>query len=380
MRNDTLRAWGSRYVRLVLERSGRNKRKACRALGISYHTLQAYLRYAHRLQVSSAQEIAPNTRPRASWTHPAQLDRRKRGTAVAVRGHAHVRFVPRRAERRAADHRADGATVAEVGMSRTTRVMAFLFAMGWSPHSPRGRETARRAERRGNYQEHDRATNTSFTATTDAAGNAVLTLHGGDFTLEKVIAHTGDATLRLSQGKDVVTIAISQGGFQVARGQKALRVDPRCRLAGQGGQRPVNPVGSQAVRSFKRLVSALEQRDETEDDGPLALSAMVDGAIVQLLDGDPDASRRLAKRITRKQRAALRVVKAGRLPGVMVDCIGLYQVALMSAYGQFESCAIESTDYSWWSRDLVFQLCSWEWAIRSQQYIWQFIGCFMFPW
>jgi transcriptional regulator with PAS, ATPase and Fis domain len=44
-RNDTLRAWGSRYVRLVLERSGRNKRRACRALDISYHTLQAYLEY-----------------------------------------------------------------------------------------------------------------------------------------------------------------------------------------------------------------------------------------------------------------------------------------------------------------------------------------------
>jgi transcriptional regulator with PAS, ATPase and Fis domain len=43
---ETLRAWGSRYVRLVLERSGRNKRKACRSLGISYHTLQAYLRDA----------------------------------------------------------------------------------------------------------------------------------------------------------------------------------------------------------------------------------------------------------------------------------------------------------------------------------------------
>ena len=59
MRNDTLRAWGSRYVRLVLERSGRNKRKACRALGISYHTLQAYLRYAHRLQLSSVHERSP---------------------------------------------------------------------------------------------------------------------------------------------------------------------------------------------------------------------------------------------------------------------------------------------------------------------------------
>jgi transcriptional regulator with PAS, ATPase and Fis domain len=47
-RHDTLRVWGSRYVRLVLERNGRNKRAACRVLGISYHTLQAYLRDAHR--------------------------------------------------------------------------------------------------------------------------------------------------------------------------------------------------------------------------------------------------------------------------------------------------------------------------------------------
>jgi transcriptional regulator with PAS, ATPase and Fis domain len=59
VRDDTLRAWGSRYVRLVLERCGRNKRKACRALGISYHTLQSYLQYAHRLQVSTAKETPP---------------------------------------------------------------------------------------------------------------------------------------------------------------------------------------------------------------------------------------------------------------------------------------------------------------------------------
>jgi transcriptional regulator with PAS, ATPase and Fis domain len=45
-RNETLRAWGSRYARLVLERCRGNKREACRVLGISYHTLVAYLRYS----------------------------------------------------------------------------------------------------------------------------------------------------------------------------------------------------------------------------------------------------------------------------------------------------------------------------------------------
>jgi transcriptional regulator with PAS, ATPase and Fis domain len=44
-RNDSLRAWASRYSRLVLERCEGNKREACRVLDISYHTLQSYLRF-----------------------------------------------------------------------------------------------------------------------------------------------------------------------------------------------------------------------------------------------------------------------------------------------------------------------------------------------
>jgi len=42
---ESMRAWGSRYARLVLERCGNNKRRACRELGISYHTLRSYLRF-----------------------------------------------------------------------------------------------------------------------------------------------------------------------------------------------------------------------------------------------------------------------------------------------------------------------------------------------
>jgi transcriptional regulator with PAS, ATPase and Fis domain len=41
----SMRAWGSRYARLMLERAGGNKREACRRLRISYHTLNAYLAY-----------------------------------------------------------------------------------------------------------------------------------------------------------------------------------------------------------------------------------------------------------------------------------------------------------------------------------------------
>jgi len=52
-RNDTLRAWTSRYARLVLNRCQGNKREACRVLDISYHTLQAYLRFPWQEEVAA---------------------------------------------------------------------------------------------------------------------------------------------------------------------------------------------------------------------------------------------------------------------------------------------------------------------------------------
>jgi transcriptional regulator with PAS, ATPase and Fis domain len=61
--DETMRAWGSRYARLVFERCGRNKRRACRVLDISYHTLQGYLRDAQLADSEQAQS--------ASWVQSA---------------------------------------------------------------------------------------------------------------------------------------------------------------------------------------------------------------------------------------------------------------------------------------------------------------------
>lgn len=65
---DTMRAWGSRYARLVLEKNAGNKRQACRALDISYHTLNSYLRYrpvksGHAALARQAQEFVSQGSP-----------------------------------------------------------------------------------------------------------------------------------------------------------------------------------------------------------------------------------------------------------------------------------------------------------------------------
>ena len=73
LRDDSMRAWGSRYARIVLDRCGNNKRRACRVLGISYHTLQAYLRYGDTTTGRSARSpVRGGERPPArSRARPA---------------------------------------------------------------------------------------------------------------------------------------------------------------------------------------------------------------------------------------------------------------------------------------------------------------------
>lgn len=53
----TLRAWSSRYARLVLDRCAGNKRRACDELDISYHTLKALLEYGAGAQSGDARPL-----------------------------------------------------------------------------------------------------------------------------------------------------------------------------------------------------------------------------------------------------------------------------------------------------------------------------------
>ena len=86
--DETMRSWGSRYARLMLERCRGNKREACRRLAISYHTLNAYLRFrpasGRRRRVrrvppcppsrssSNAGHSGESAGPRQRWRGPAE--------------------------------------------------------------------------------------------------------------------------------------------------------------------------------------------------------------------------------------------------------------------------------------------------------------------
>jgi DNA-binding NtrC family response regulator len=77
-RDESLRAWCSRYVRVVLERCGGNKRRACELLDISYHKLQAHLDY------ESAPRFIPLSAPAVVSGRQEKADTRNEGVVARL--------------------------------------------------------------------------------------------------------------------------------------------------------------------------------------------------------------------------------------------------------------------------------------------------------
>jgi hypothetical protein len=232
---------------------------------------------------------------------------------------------------------------------------------------------------RAPYRESDQATGAVLAAAPDDQGNARFVLTVNELRVEKTLATNGDTTLRLVEGADVVTISMNSAGYAVERGNRRARFDPQGATTEDLDAVRAVLLGSRAVRSFRMLTAAFEARDEGDQDTPLVLATLVDGAIVQLLDGDSGAPSRIAKRMTRKLRTRLKPAKL--MPGSLFfdDCVLRYEMGVLDAWSLLSQCQDSAWSMPWYSWWLAESFCELEWFLRSQQYIYQFMSCFAYP-
>jgi len=229
------------------------------------------------------------------------------------------------------------------------------------------------------YREHDDATGAILTAAPDDQGNARFVLTVNELRVEKTLATNGDTTLRLIDRSDAVTITLSNAGYAVERANRRARFDPQSATTEDLDAVRSVLLGSRAVRSFRMLTAAFEARDDGDEDTPLVLGTLVDGAIVQLLDGDSGAPSRIAKRMTRKLRARLKPAKL--MPGTLFfdDCVIRYEMGVLDAWSLLSQCQESAWSMPWYYWWLSESFCELEWFLRSQQYLYQFMSCFAYP-
>jgi hypothetical protein len=255
----------------------------------------------------------------------------------------------------------------------------FLLAASIQPAGAqsRGNRDAAQSPRRA-HEERDTLTGAIFSARPDGQGNARFAVSVDDFVLEKILAPSGDATIRLTQGKDIVTVVLDHNGYAVERAERTARFDAQSGQAEDLDSIRSVLLGSRAVRTFRRLAASLEDRDDDKnlELEPLMVATLVDGALVQLLDGDSGAAGRVGKRITRKRRAAMRPARL--TPGDMIsyDCVTQYETQLVDAWDLYQGCRDSATGVRWYLWYFSDSFCEVEWLLRSQQYIYQFMQCF----
>jgi hypothetical protein len=240
-----------------------------------------------------------------------------------------------------------------------------------APPRPAGAAVWQRA-----HTEHDRALEASFTATADARGNAVLLVQTGDLSLEKTVTAAGAATLRIARDKDVVSIAIGQGGYTVRRGKRSASFDPGSPREDAADAVRAVLAGSKAVRGFREFSGVLEARGG-DDDCAMELAALVDGAMVAMLDGDPGAVERIGRRIAGKRRDGAQ--RARYRPAQFADCVLGYEQSLLYSYDLYWTCMQAAEASAWYFWYFAKSMCDWEFLVRSQQYVFQFVTCLAIP-
>jgi len=255
----------------------------------------------------------------------------------------------------------------------------FTLAAAIQPAVAQPRSQSGQQNTRPQYQERDERTGATLAVTPDAQGNATFSLKVEELRVEKTLATNGDTTIRLIEGPDVVTITLNSLGYLVERGERQARFDPRNGTVDDLDAVRRVLLGSGAVRSFRRLTAAFEARDEGNEDTPLVLGALVDGAIVQLLDGDSGAPSRIARRVTRKLRARLKPAKFGPGGFLFDDCVLAYEIAVLDAWSLLSQCQESAEGMRWYVWWLAEAFCEFEWFLRSQQYMYQFVSCFAVP-
>jgi len=207
--------------------------------------------------------------------------------------------------------------------------------------------------------------------TMEADGGLAVTATAGDLTVRKQVYADGRFVVRVAtRGEDRLLISGTPNGLRVAYGAEAvvdLRADGESEYERKARRVRGWLARSDAVQRFRQINEALERQEAMS---PEALSLRVTGALLSELLGDPGASQRLSRSLTRKVLHRLRKVQAGHT----TSCWDTYQRLVVAAASALESCLASFAVYN-----PLRNACSFVWTLQVESAWFQFLSCSSFP-
>src|SRR5436309_7301063 len=220
-----------------------------------------------------------------------------------------------------------------------------------------GADVVRLAVRSQPQHDAKRGITYAFSHSTD--GGIEMSAEAANLQVRKTSYEDGHFVLRLASQDDVVTITLGVSTTEVARGKRTVSFGHGTLVdADLDGARALL-LGSRAVRRFRQLAIELE---DAEEDSPASHGLLIAASIVHVLDGDPGAPSRIARRLARgRSTPALRRVARSQDPNQRSeDCWATYEQRVTQAMRDYDDCL---RTRQWWNYEMQGNMCVGVWAI-----------------
>ena len=216
-----------------------------------------------------------------------------------------------------------------------------------------------------------------FSTRLDADGRAVTRIDGDGLTVAKTATAYGEVELVLSVKKDRVAVSLGPDGIRVQRGRAQASLDPKSLTEADLARVERIIRGSQAIRAFKQLTAQIEF-DDQPDDG-FTLGALVDGALVRILDGEVGVVHRLRNRLNDRFRARVRPASLSAVRSQFTDCWGEYELTVDEHMDTFLECVDDAGDASWYLQSMLAAGCELDWVMHAETAAFQYLACAAVP-
>jgi hypothetical protein len=192
---------------------------------------------------------------------------------------------------------------------------------------------------------------------------------------QKTSFKDGHFDLQIQSDGDSVYLAVNALRIEATRGKRTVTIGTNGASSEELANARALLAGSRAVKQYRRLASALEASRSTSQ---AAYAVLIGAAVVDTLEGDIEASARIARRLSSIRGSGFGV--PSQLRGIRwQDCWSQYEQGTASAMDDYVGCLGRAAHSPWWFQYEYFEGCTIAWAIRAEGYWFNWMACSALP-
>jgi len=196
-----------------------------------------------------------------------------------------------------------------------------------------------------------------------ASGAVRISAKADGIDVQKTVSATGEYSVSLRSGKDLVTVVGNGARVKVSRGKRTVGFDVSRPEAGSYDRTSILLAGSPALRAFRAARNRMAPEARQSPEG---VAMEIIEVLLSVAQGDPTAPDRFRSAESSPWELTARDANE--------SCFREWRDEVQSAWDEYERCY---RDFNWWSGGR--EACAFMWTLHVESAWFRMWGCTAFP-